>query len=43
MLLYRAVDSQGSTVDFFLSAFRDREAAELLFRRALRHGDCQPV
>ena len=40
--LYRAVDSQGATVNFFLSAFRDRESAEILFRRALRHGAPQP-
>ena len=41
--LYRAVDSQGATVNFFLSAFRDRESAEILFRRALRHGAPPPV
>ena len=35
-------DSQGATVNFFLSAFRDRESAEILFRRALRHGAPQP-
>src|SRR4029434_4105934 len=40
--LYRAVDSSGATVDFFLSAFRDRESAQGLFRRALRHGARQP-
>jgi transposase, IS6 family len=40
--LYRAVDSQGATVDFFLSAFRDRESAQILFRRALRHGAAHP-
>jgi len=36
--LYRAVDSTGSTVEFFMSAFRDLEAAKSLFRRALRDG-----
>jgi transposase, IS6 family len=35
MYLYRAVDSQGNTLDFWLSATRDTEAAKLLFRRAL--------
>lgn len=38
--LYRAVDSDGRTVDFFLSKQRDVRAAKMLFRRALRrHGD----
>ena len=41
--LYRAVDSKGATVEFFLSAFRDVESAKSLFRRALRDGaHCQP-
>ena len=31
-----AVDFEGATVEFFLSAFRDVEAAKSLFRRALR-------
>src|ERR1700761_408954 len=33
--LYRAVDSQGQTIDFLLSAKRDAEAAKRLFRKAL--------
>jgi transposase-like protein len=38
--LYRAVDGEGRTVDFFLSKRRDVGAAKTLFRRALRkHGD----
>ncbi|MDQ2776933.1 MAG: IS6 family transposase [Acidobacteriota bacterium] len=38
--LYRAVDSDGRTVDFFLSKRRDVHAAKTLFRHALRkHGD----
>ncbi len=38
--LYRAVDSDGRTVDFFLSKQRDVRAAKTLFRGALRkHGD----
>ena len=36
--LYRAIDSDGATIEFFLSAFRDLEAAQSLFRRALRNG-----
>jgi transposase-like protein len=41
--LYRAVDSTGATVEFFLSAFRDVESAKSLLRRALRDGaHCQP-
>ncbi len=38
--LYRAVDGEGRTVDFFLSKRRDVRAAKTLFRLALRkHGD----
>jgi IS6 family transposase len=33
--LYRAVDSEGATVEYFMSAFQDVEAANGLFRRAL--------
>jgi IS6 family transposase len=33
--LYRAVDSEGSTIDFMLSATRDAKAAERFFRKAL--------
>ena len=33
--LYRAVDSQGQTIDFLLSAKRDAEAAKRFFRKAL--------
>lgn len=36
--LCRAIDSQGATVEFFLSAFRHPDAAKSLFRRALRNG-----
>ena len=34
--LYRAVDSTGATIDFWLSAQRDAVAAKRLFQRALR-------
>src|SRR5687767_11696519 len=33
--LYRAVDSESATVEFILSAFRDKESAQSLFRRAI--------
>jgi transposase-like protein len=33
--LYRAVDSQGNTLEFFLSPTRDAEAAKLFFVKAL--------
>jgi len=34
--LYRAVDSSGNTVDFILSAKRDKQAAKRFFRKALK-------
>ena len=34
--LYRAIDSAGATIDFLLSAKRDADAAQRLFRKALR-------
>ncbi|MEP6606509.1 MAG: IS6 family transposase [Nitrosospira sp.] len=37
--LYRAVDKQGQTVDFLLSAKRDKEAARQFFDKALQHND----
>ena len=36
--LYRAIDSEGATIEFFLSPFRDLDAAKSQFRRALRNG-----
>ena len=36
--LYRALDSEGATIEFFLSPFRDLDAAKSLLRRALRNG-----
>jgi transposase-like protein len=35
--LYRAVDKQGQTVDFYLSEHRDSEAAKRFFRQAVLH------
>jgi IS6 family transposase len=40
--LYRAVDSEGNTIDFMLSATRDAEAAEQFFRQALRANHTVP-
>ena len=37
MYLYRAVDGQGNTVEFFLSRTRGIAAAEAFFRKALKH------
>ena len=34
--LYRAVDSEGNTLEFMLSAKRDARAAERFFRKALK-------
>ena len=34
--LYRAVDSEGNTIDFFLSPNRDATGAKQFFRKALR-------
>lgn len=39
MYLFRAVDSQGQTVDFFLSETRDRAAAKIFLRKPLANGD----
>src|SRR5690349_3225429 len=41
MYLFRAVDSYGQTVDFYLSETRDREAAKLFLRKALANEDNQ--
>ena len=41
MYLFRAVDSGGQTVDFYLSETRDREAAKIL-KRALANPDNHP-
>jgi len=34
--LYRAVDSQGKTIDFFVSEHRDKDAAKKFFKKALK-------
>jgi transposase, IS6 family len=36
MYLYRAVDSEGNTIDFYLSKTRTTEAAKHFFKKALR-------
>ncbi|MET3322291.1 UNVERIFIED_ORG: transposase-like protein [Peribacillus simplex] len=36
MYLYRAVDSEGNTIDFYLSKTRDKKAAKSFFKKALR-------
>ncbi|MBJ8108023.1 DDE-type integrase/transposase/recombinase, partial [Bacillus cereus group sp. N8] len=36
MYLYRAVDSNGNTIDFCLSKTRDHKAAKRFFKKALR-------
>ena len=40
--LFRAVDSGGQTVDFYLSETRDREAAKCFLKRALANPDNRP-
>ena len=42
LYLFRAVDSGGQTVDFYLSETRDREAAECFLKRALANADNRP-
>jgi transposase-like protein len=39
LYLFRAVDSHGQTVDFYLSETRDREAAKLFLEKALANPD----
>ena len=39
LYLFRAVDSQGQTVDFYLSETRDREAAKRFLKKALANPD----
>ncbi|OFD76134.1 IS6 family transposase [Bacillus mycoides] len=36
MYLYRAVDSKGNTIDFFLNKTRDHKAAKRFFKKAMR-------
>ena len=36
MYLYRAVDSKGNTIDFYLSKTRDKQAAKCFFKKALQ-------
>lgn len=39
--LYRAVDSEGNTIDFLLSEHRDKNAAENFFKKALTYENNQ--
>jgi transposase-like protein len=39
MYLFRADDSQGQTVDFYLLEMRDRQAAKLFLKKALSNAD----
>ena len=42
--LYRAVDKEGKTVDFLLTAKRDKAADKRFFKKAMRHnGDPEKV
>jgi transposase, IS6 family len=43
MYLFRAVDSSGQTVDFYLSETRDREAAKIFLKQAMANPDNRPV
>jgi len=42
MYQFRAVDSSGQTVDFYLSETRDSDCAKLFLKRALDNGDNRP-
>ena len=42
MYLFRAVDSSGQTVEFYLSETQDREAAKVFLKRALANPDNRP-
>ncbi|MFD2509588.1 IS6 family transposase [Halalkalibacter alkalisediminis] len=43
MYLYRAVDSEGDTIDFYLSESRDKQAAKCFFKKALAASHiCKP-
>src|SRR4029453_15423013 len=43
MYLFRAVDSRGETVDFYLSERRDPESAKAFLEKALSNPDNQPL
>jgi transposase-like protein len=43
MYVYRAVDSEGNTIDFYLSELRDQQAAKRFFKKALAASHvCKP-
>src|SRR5262249_53112932 len=43
LYLFRAVDSSGQTVDFYLSETRGREAAKIFLKRAMANPNNRPV
>src|ERR1051325_11337101 len=43
MYLFRAVDSSGRTVDFYLSETRDRQAAKTFLKQAMANPDNRPA
>ncbi len=36
MYLYRAVDSEGNTIDFYLSESRDKQATKHFFKKVIK-------
>ncbi len=42
MYLYRAVDSNGNTIDFYLSKTRDQKTAKFFFKKALQSFHVSP-
>lgn len=43
MYLYRAIDSEGNTIDFYLSESRDKHAAKRFFKKAFAASHvCKP-
>ncbi len=39
--LYRAIDSNGKTVDFLLTKYRDTKAAQRFFKKAISQHACK--
>lgn len=42
-IAFRAIDSEGQTIDFLLTAKRDAVAAQLFLKKALNHGHSDVV